>query len=341
MQPICYYPTKVIIVDNPFGFLANLSIQLEPSLCCQVIKLPYLAFKAIEQVYTPTAIHENSSLLTQINAPKSVVHQIAQDEDNAITNWKISMLHHEVYNPLRFNDISVVVVDFVMVGMDGVQFCKRIQDPSIKKIIVVPKVFEKLAMQAFNRGIIDCYLRRDDPNLVNLLEENINILQRRYFVDISYQILKTFNQPFNSWLHEPKFASFFKHICNEYQIAEYYLTELSGSFLLLDADGHSKCFIVKSADDMRQLYQIAKRNHASLEILSHLQKCAKVPFYWQQGDPNELHWSDWDTCLYNVSPLYCENTYYTALINTPFAFDIQTTRIVSFNDYLLENYDSY
>ena len=45
-------------------------------------------------------------------------------------------LMKEVYNPRRFDQVSTVIVDFAMPGINGLEFCEKITDPSIQKILL-------------------------------------------------------------------------------------------------------------------------------------------------------------------------------------------------------------
>ena len=60
--------------------------------------------------------------------------------------------HQQIYNSERFAQISVVITDYAMPEMDGVDFLRQIKHSEIKRILLTGVADEKIAVKAFNWG---------------------------------------------------------------------------------------------------------------------------------------------------------------------------------------------
>ena len=58
---------------------------------------------------------------------------------------------------------DVAVMDVAMPELNGMEFCRRITDPSIRKIVLTGKADEHVAVKSFNEGLIDRFIRRIHP----------------------------------------------------------------------------------------------------------------------------------------------------------------------------------
>jgi len=252
---------------------------------------------------------------------------------NQTINIDLAAIHTEVYNPLRFNEISVLVVDYAMPGMNGLELCQQIENPAIKKILLTGQADETIAINAFNAGIIHRYIRKHEPNVTEIIRNTIQQLQQQYFHQVSESIITMLAVNSPNYLQDRKFADFFYQLVKENNIVEYYLTENSGSFLLLDEMANTSCLIMKNEQDLQLHYDLALDNKAPKEILEQLRTGEKIPCFWQP-DGYQTEWTDWATCLVPAKKLVCNETYYYAYTKTPISFDIRQDKILSFHDYL-------
>ncbi len=69
----------------------------------------------------------------------------------------------------------VVVVDFSMPGMDGLQVLQRLQDWSGSRVLLTGQADEQVAVQAFNRGLIDQFIAKQMPDMARHL---VHVVQR-------------------------------------------------------------------------------------------------------------------------------------------------------------------
>lgn len=325
--PTCYFPSTVVFIDDSQDFLLNFTLQLRDDLVYRMFNSPQEALDLLNSTQRQSDYLNQrcfSEYLESISCPLS----------NQTINLNLSAIHSEIYNSKRFDEISVVIVDFSMPGMNGLEFCEKLENTSIKKILLTGQANEKTTIEAFNKGIIDRYVQKHEPNVATIINENIAAMQYQYFQYMSDMIINVlaFNSP--SCLKDKKFAEFFHSICQENQIIEYYLTENTGSFLLLDKDANASCLIVKNERELSLLHELALNNNAPAHVLEELKTGEKMPYFWQADNYYHSEWTDWSTCLYPANTIECNEIYYYALIKSPFSFDIQQNRITSYNRHL-------
>ncbi len=325
--PTCYFPSTVYFIDDSRDFLLNFVLQLDENLAYRIFDSPFDALKQL------SAQRSSSTQLSQ-----RCISEYTEAENCPLTNHTINVdlasIHAEIYNPHRFSEVSVVVVDYAMPGMNGLEFCERMGDTSIKKILLTGQADEKIAIQAFNDGLIDRYIKKSDPGVTSLITKSIAKLQKEYFQDMSQLISRMLSLNSPSCLKDNKFNHFFKQLCEDNNIVEFYLMDNSGSFLMLDEDADVSCLIIKNEADLRSHYDIALDNGASNDILTQLKHGEKIPAFVASGLSAE--WNDWSSCLLPASKLQGEDTYYYAYVKDSALLDIRESNIYSYDRYLNE-----
>jgi CheY-like chemotaxis protein len=326
--PTCYFPSTVVFVDDSRDFLLNFVLHLDEGLAYRVFDSPVEALECIQK---------KKCELELLSERCNNEYQEAQScpLTNHTNNFDFAAIHAEVYNYRRFSEISVVVVDYAMPYMDGLEFCRRIDDNNIKKILLIGQADEKLAREAFNEGLIHRYIKKSDLQMAELISQSIHDLQMQYFQNMSDVILRVLSVNAPSCLHDKKFAEIFWSFCKEKGIVEFYLADNSGSFLMLDDDAHISFFIIKSEDDMRLHYEMASASGASKEVLEQLKSGAKIPCFWQHHSLSP-QWSEWSTCLVPASKFTSKEVYYYAYVQGAVLFDVRLDKIQSYHQYLEE-----
>lgn len=324
--PTCYFPTTAVFVDDSRDFLLNFVLQLEDNLAYRLFDAPFAALDYIKNS------HCEFDLLSQ-----RCLSEYTEAKNCPLTNHTINLdlatIHAEVYNPRRFEEISVVVVDYGMPGMDGLAFCRELENTNIRKILLTGQADEQLAIEAFNQGLIHRYIKKSEPNVAELITKSIHELQYQYFQAMSDVIVRMLSVTSPSCLHDRLFASFFKQLRQDKGIIEYYLADNSGSFLLLDEDANLSFLLVKNEDDMRAHYDMALDNGASEEILDQLASGEKIPCYWSSHFASS-NWHHWMEYLVPAKQILCNSTYHYAYVQGTVLFDVRQDKIVSYHQFL-------
>ena len=146
----CYHPTTVILIDDEHRYLLGVKSKLNKK-------------KAAYQLYTDPkkALH----FLTQEYQPdlftsRSVLHPEEEKSDHRSIEVDVRPIRDELYNPKRFDQVSVIIVDQEMPGLKGLELCRELKNSPIKKLMLTGEVRDEQAVQAFNDGIIDKFVNK-------------------------------------------------------------------------------------------------------------------------------------------------------------------------------------
>jgi CheY-like chemotaxis protein len=326
--PMYYYPTTVMLLDDSEDFLVNFSSQLQANFALTLYSQPQAALIYLKDM-------DDSSHICQTAFTN--VQELGGN--NPITNHAINLdlcsIQDEIYNPKRFSEVAVIIVDDDMPGIDGLDFCRALKGRPFKKILLTSHGNEKMAIEAFNEGAIDLFLQKNQHNIVQSIEQSIINLQQQYFESFTADLrffLKKQGAPF---INDPIFLQFFFDLCRKHHIVEYYLTEVTGSFLLLDADAKANWLVVKCYDDLSIHYEFAQDNDAPESALAEIRAGNKIPFSSNANDYfNSRSNEEWEKHLYPAEEIRGKEVYYYALIKPSEATQIDSKRIYSYHQYL-------
>ncbi|MBS0358118.1 MAG: response regulator [Proteobacteria bacterium] len=329
-MPVCYFPSTTFFVDDSREFLVNLTLQLEDSMAFQVYDSPN---DALDSLYTD---YRSPDYLSR-RCVTEYLDSHACPATNQTVNLNLATIHAEIYNPQRFSEVSVIVVDYAMPGMSGLEFCEKIQNKPVKKILLTGRAHEHSVLEAFNEGIIDCYIEKNIKDVAVVIKQAIKKLQQKYFQQMSALIVGMVSVSSVACLRDPSFAQFFKKTCDEHNVTEFYLTDSSGSFLLLDKEANLSCLIVKNRQDLNLHYEIALDNKAPESVLDDLKSGRKIPRFSDSTSLKRVDWSDPSTFLRPAQVTQGLENYYYTIIPEPIEFNIQKEKITSYHKYLKIN----
>lgn len=316
----CYYPTTVILIDDNKQFLNNLSLQLPDNVLFRSFSEPAGALKFINSAPLGNEMSEHET-----DDPDAVL------PDQFSVKFNLRNIHQAIFNAQRFNRVSVIVVDYAMPGLNGLDLCKQINHPNIKKIMLTGEADNDIAVQAFNEKIIDHFILKSSPILSAKMVAAINVQQREYFKEQSQDLMKHFfSNASPSCLRSPEFINLFEQTIDELGIVEYYLMDDNGSFLLLDANAKPSWLAVKSEEEMADLLAHARFEEAPTDVIAALEEKIKLPYFYSEQDMQTTP-SDWGHYLHDAQLLQGLQKHYFSVITQEDIYDIQPNKIKAFN----------
>ena len=112
-------------------------------------------------------------------------------EENLSINFDINGLHQTVYNHNRFSEISTLVVDYSMPSMNGIELCQQIKkiNKEIRIIMLTGEADQTLAVNAFNAGLINKFIVKNNADIVGATLESVLQQQKDYFLSLSDSVL--------------------------------------------------------------------------------------------------------------------------------------------------------
>ena len=321
-----YYPTTVVFVDDDRAFLENLTIGLEGDFASVIFDQPADALAFIEA--GPKVRSHDMVLAAHPEVPDGVDRALT---DRMVT-VELSKIPELVYQPKRFEELSVVVVDYAMPGLNGLEFCERLGNAPVRKILLTGKADEKTAVQAFNAGIIDRFIVKSDPKALTLVSDNAKALQASRFEESAEVIVRALGAAAPGFLKDRRFAELFAELGRRTNAVEYYLAADAPGMLLVDSEGVPTLCVALTAQDLRAHWEIARDQDAPAELLAALEGHAKVPFFWQGEGFYGPECTDWRAALHPAEILEGAETYYYALIASP--PNVDAGRIYAYDRYL-------
>jgi CheY-like chemotaxis protein len=301
-----YFPTTCVFVDDSADFLANLSLQLDSQLSYRLFDSP------IDALVTLNTQFREMTLAQKYFSRYRYVEDFSLS--NHVIDLDLKKIHREVYEEQRFSEVSVAVIDYVMPEIDGLEFCRQMKNPLIRKVLLTGKADEKFAVQAFNEGLIDRFIRKNDVEALTKLNQIITELQREYFHNAQKALSDTLTIGTPRFLHDRKFAALFNSLCTQKKIVEFYLCANPDGMLLLDTHGNASLLLVYTESDMQAQYEIAFDQAAPQALLDELKSGKVVPYFWQGSGHYASTITDWRTCLYPAQQFQGADWYYYALV---------------------------
>ena len=324
-MPVRFCPGTVMFVDDNQSFLDGLCLALDGHQAQQAFNSPRQALQYLQ--------HHDATALTQTDW-LSIDEDADVGDDSQSVQLNIPAIHEVIYTTQRFVEPAVVVVDYAMPEMNGLDFCRALKDKPVKKIMLTGNADLAVAVAGFNQGIIDQFVMKSAlAESAQTLATTVQQLQWEYYQQLSQPMLDQLALQDNRCLYDAVFNQFFQQLCQQKDIVEFYLLDSSGSFLLADVKGNTYLLVVKSAADMDDYVDIVNNTDgAPSHIITALQTRQKIP-YFHTVDDFATHVEHWDTLLYSADLLAGEQAYYYALLPMPQRYLSSVKNIVSLYDH--------
>lgn len=304
------FPTTVVLVDDDAAFLANFSLALDAALSFRLFDSAAAALAYLNRADQPSPLYQRCLSHYRDAVGCSVADQLIRLD--------VSALAREIGNPDRFGEVSVVIVDYDMPGMDGLELCRRLRHSRIKRLLLTGVGDERVAVKAFNAGLIDRFISKSERNLAEEVNAAVRELQSRYFRDVQRTLRESLNLEAPPFMRDPVFAAYFHGLLREHGYVEYYFTAEPAGFLLLTADGTLGRLLVYTDADLRSQWEIACDQDCPPELAYALSSGSAVPYFWHtEGFYRPECGPDWRSYLYPATPLPGAELYYIALVKRP------------------------
>ena len=130
----CFYPTTTILIDDDHKLSEKLICFLE------LKDKPHQSFTDGSQGVD----HINNNHYGQRLARK--LSHVDERQNHPGLTFKLEDLFDETLNSLKYYQPSVLIVDYEMPGMNGIEVCQTITNPHIKKIMFKGSADESVAV---------------------------------------------------------------------------------------------------------------------------------------------------------------------------------------------------
>ncbi|RQS16059.1 DNA-binding response regulator [Burkholderia sp. Bp9002] len=318
------FPTTVGFIDDSASFFANLSLQLDTQLAFRFFHSAERAISVInDEAIQPLATDD---FLCRYH------DRSEQSDAHEVIAIRIDAIQRQMHNARRFERTSVVVVDYDMPGLNGLEVCRRIANPAVKKIMLTGKADEQLAVKSFNQGLIDRFIRKQDVHAVSALNEAIDEMKRAYLRQTQRTVIEALGLSEYRFLVDPAFAAKVSEIFCELGIVEHYLSTRPTGLVMLDSAGTPYLLLVHTEDALRATREIAVERGAPAAFLAELDNGHRVPYFPDSEGYYPLGCTLWQPYMHSATVVRGQHVYTCSVIKNPPGLDLGS--IVSYDAYL-------
>lgn len=297
--PCVYYPTKVVMVDDNQLFLENARVAIKDYLNVDIFSNPEAALDYLASV-RPS--------LDNLDITRDI------DDDEIDIDNTVSIDYKKLLTLLESqHDISVLIVDYSMPEINGLDFCEKIQFLNYNKIMLTGEADTQIAVDAFNKGVIDKFLIKEGSDVYEKLNYYVDKLKEKYFVQSkTNSIISSFTKLKNS--HE------YLRIANSWiktnSIIMFYQVDIFGSLIGMDANNKSYHFHIANDEFIERYIEIARQQGGSPYLLSQLSAKNKIPVFLAE-ESKSLMVNEWLDMFYVPEGFFEHNTciYYYSFVS--------------------------
>ena len=297
-----YYPTTVVFVDDNPHYLASIGATLAPQGAYRLFVSPDDALAFLRG--RPGASVTDHCVSVFGDNPEPVTDHVIRFDLRAIART--------LFYPSRFDEVSEVVVNYAMPGINGVEFCRRLADLPVKKLLFTGTADARVAVDAFNEGGIDGFLTKAEGARIDLLNDRVERLRRDYFADLSRFVDQALTYDSLEFTRSPVFVELLERLREEHGIVEYYVSNEPPGLVLVDHAGRISLLAVQSDEQMEAIRAMAVEMRVAKPLVVSMAARKRMPVFWwgeraNEGDP----WA-WKRHLFPAQPL--EGGYFYALV---------------------------
>lgn len=266
-----YYATQIVLVDDNLKFLT----ALEQVLNLANPDLEYTSFHIPQQALEE--INENYRLQLQ----QQTVSQGTDDEE-IVSQFILETLNKgsEISSSTNRNkEISVVIIDLDMPNIDGIEFCRQIKNPNIKKILLTGIATPTRVIEAFNNADIHFYVNKSEENMDRSLSEAINRLQYEYFLDMSSKVTSEAIVGSAPILSDPALANYFEQLSNSLNVLEFYYQPYPSRYNLKLPDDQKSLLLVYTEYEIKQHIKVLEEEDAPGYLMESLETGEYIPHF--------------------------------------------------------------
>ena len=275
-----YHPTSILVLDDDPLFLESLDFQFSDELSCQTFTRPDAA---LEHLRAQAGQHPDFGRYFKDCSEMSLGSEGRHGD--RLLRLQLSELRSMVDDEARHQRVSVAVVDFDMPKMSGVEFCRAIRDLPVKTILLTGKAGLETAIAAFNEGVIDCFLQKQDAHVSVALRREIKRLQADYFEEISDPIKCALALQRPSFFADPCFLELFKEVSESNRVSEHYVCASPPGIMMRDVEGNESFLLISDVEFAKSRCEVAENRSAPPDLLQLLRTGkAQAWFPTQEGD---------------------------------------------------------
>lgn len=231
--PLLQLPKRVVYVDDDGRMLDILRMTMPKKMCREFIGSPEAAVKTLSQEaqYWRT--------IERMLAKSSGEAQVYAN--SYFTDWR------------RFHLTAVLIVDYAMPGLTGVELVGRLEALPARRILLTGEADEKVAVHAFNSGLIQKFLPKNTPNLHKEITRAADEMHLSLCAHMGQLLRRGLSQEQVELLQEPSVVQGLSEKVEELEWMEYVVVGSPFGLLGMPQDGPLQWLQLDTSESLRDL----------------------------------------------------------------------------------------
>ncbi|MEQ8859584.1 MAG: response regulator [Pseudomonadales bacterium] len=298
-----FHPTSVVLVDDNEAFLQSLTLEMPTNIAFHGFTSPEAALDFLNE---PIALEPLVDRCFSID----------RRDGEAFIHLDFGVIEREINHLERFRRVSVVLVDYAMPSVDGLQFCERLRDPYARRAMLTGVADEKLAVEAFNAGLIHRFIPKQKASSVEALIAFVAELERDYFQQYVARLRTTLSMDPPGFLVDPVIAVQVHRLMQEERVAEYYLVTDPPGFLMLRADGTVLRLLLLDPDAHARQIDFVRRFDAPTDLRQGIER-GELAGMFSDDSPADYFGDEsypWHECVVPAQRIEGQQSWLVALV---------------------------
>lgn len=306
LLPAYFYRTTLLTLDDDTLFSSTIAALLAQDFAVKTFNSP-------EKLLDYIASYQRPQLNKQLIRDCSE-HDHYDTAQHSLVDIDITALHTHAGSTAKQDEISIIISDYDMPNMCGVDVFKQLTHIPAKKILLTGAADQQIAIDAFNANVIDRYIRKDNTHIAQEIKKHVHMLVKDYFNEQSRPLLNHLEAHKTSPLTDPVFVTFFNQWCQENHIKQFSLIDKNGSYHVIDQNHQSLYFILHTDSSLDAFMEL---NDEETEAAHHLTRIADrsvIPFFGIGVDSWNVEVKDWDNYLHAAQTIPGREKYYWCVV---------------------------
>jgi CheY-like chemotaxis protein len=328
MHPF-FHPTTLLVLDDDPYYVESFKFHFGDQFPCVSYTQPE---RAIEHILAQEAQRPSFDRTLEHAAAGSAARQGLPEPVNAGAAQILGI----VGDSNRFRRVSVLVVDYDMPSMTGVQVCRALHQLPVRKLLLTGKAGVDTAISAFNEGVIDTFLTKHDPEIEKTLPRQVLRLQDEYFKTTTDGLAAALRRQDMQFMTDTAVIEAIDGLIKSRVVVEHYLTASPCGALLVDQNGGALMFVVLDSETLRSQWEVARDNGGPKELLDLLASRRVIPLFpTASGYYEKEVGTAWSRHLYPAQSIDSDRVWYTTLVRAeqvPHIFPSRMTTYAAFEE---------
>lgn len=306
-MPILYFKPSIVVIDDDELLLKTLKEVLSKHYNIITFSDPLSAKEYLE---SRVSLLDNHHLLNGFNQ-----HEVSDQITHSLVDFNTNNLNHIMNNPDKQNEVALIIADYLMPGINGLELCAALKNKPFKKILLTGHGDYSNAIQALNHKTVDYFLEKSNSDLYRTLLDTISVFINRYFMDMTVHINKHLQADNKLAITDEAIIKYLQEIINQHNIVEYHIIDKYGSYLLTDNQNKQFVFLVHNESSIQDFLEIIDEEDNANIFINKILDRELIPFFGVNYKQNHVNVSEYNKFLYPATKISGNENYYTSLIN--------------------------